>query len=153
MLQGIVSLSAPVYNPSEKGLEFEGRVSALKASIASESTHMQHPEDDKRCEVREVPDTEVMKKSTPSLPYLPRARGVTEVLQPSVSSPAALCGSAIDAFTPRHGACFLSASAPGSRLPSAIHSPLPSRAVSPAPGGLRAIRSSLGLARLGSING
>jgi hypothetical protein len=157
MIQGIVSESAPGYDAKEDGLREEDEIRALEVSIEGEITAKEE-----RGEGKIRTTGECVYASRSSRPCFSRAdsgealetsalappvglgmRGGAEDLPATIISFAALRENALETFTPHHGAGFLAASAPGSRLAS--------RAASPS--GLRPISSHVGLARLGAIKG
>lgn len=140
MIQGIVSASAPVYDADKEGLVDESSVSALKASIQTETAALKQPSANKAAETDLQQDWE---SSSPASPAVPGSRSFTDALRPSLSSLPLLHENALPPSTPPHSALLLSASAPGSRLAS--------RAASPS--GLRPTSSHIGLARLGAIRG
>ncbi|KZM21960.1 uncharacterized protein EKO05_0005068 [Ascochyta rabiei] len=144
MIQGIVSGSAPAYDASAAGLPLESSVSALKKSIISEQ-EAQEQSASASANTTAVSSAGNATSSSPPLLLLFSSPPHTNTDDPHrpLSSTAPLRESALNTFTPRHGASLLAASAPGSRLAS--------RAASPS--GLRPIASHVGLARLGAILG
>ena len=143
MIQGIVSASAPMYDAGMEGLVEESSVRALEASVEGEKEAKERVEDDRAKEIAEVVAGEVLKFCSSSRPSSSGTGVRMEDLQPSLTSLATPRNTALSTFTPHHGAHFLAASAPGSRLGS--------RAASPSD--LRSISSHAGLARLGAIKG
>ncbi|KAH6616331.1 hypothetical protein C7974DRAFT_416477 [Boeremia exigua] len=124
-IQGVVSGSAPAYDPGAR-LVPEARIRALDAAVDAER--------------RRERDVAAAAAAAAAAPAPTPAAGPAGA---SLAAIAPLVPLAPSSFTPRPGAAHTAASAPGSRLAS--------RAASPA--ALRPHSSALGLARLGAIPG
>ncbi|KAF3042467.1 hypothetical protein E8E12_009900 [Didymella heteroderae] len=156
MIQGVLDEGAPTYDGSAEGLRCEGEVRALEASMEAEVRVREGAKGEvtgdllgasragsEDVNLRGASGGEALKTCSravsPTLWLTPPA----EDLLSSLPGLSALRDGALKAFTPCHGASFLAASAPGSRLAS--------RSASPSP--LRSTSSHVGLAHLGAIKG
>lgn len=153
MIQGVVDAGAPSYDAKADGLRSEEEVGALRKSVLTEKLAAESAREggggvsagdglgvtDSKC-LGGV-DARKASGSAASLPL--RLAPPVDNLQHSLTSLSALRDGGMNAFTPRHGAAFLAASAPGSRIASR----------SASPSGLRPTSSHAGLTHMGTIRG
>ncbi|KAF1932578.1 uncharacterized protein M421DRAFT_416202 [Didymella exigua CBS 183.55] len=139
MLQGVVDDGAPKYDVNAEELRSEEDVGALSKSVKVEAAAKEAADSATDKTTVAIEGLQISTRA-PSLALRPTPPA--EDLHRSLTSFSALRDSGRKAFTPCHGASFLAASAPGSRLASRSASPSGLRPTSPQAG-----LSHLGLSR------